>query len=322
MAPNMLRNQLVSICMPTYNTGKYIAAAIQSVVHQTYQNWELIIVNDGSTDDTKLIIETQFKDDRIRLININNSGAAAARNLAYSASKGKYIKFLDSDDLINPEMIEAQIALTENDNFIISATWGRFYNNDLSTFQLNPEDCWQTLTPVEWICNSWKYAHSMTTPGIFLIPKTIIEKAGLWDENLSLLDDTEYFTRTILAADKVIFSTNSTLYYRSGNRGSLSGQTSKIHAQSAYYSLLKSSQYLIAAQNNPATRLLSANSLQLFLYSIYPYFPALCRAIEKEIKDFGGSTIKWRSSGWSSVIEKAFGWKLAKKIQLLKQRIA
>lgn len=316
MEGNNLTLPLVSVCMPAYNAEKYIAEAIQSVLNQTYANWELIIVNDGSTDNTKLVVETQLNDDRIQLININNSGAASARNIAYRASKGKYIKFLDSDDLINPKMVEAQVALIENENSIISATWGRFYNNNLSTFRLNPEDCWQTLTPVGWICTSWKNARSMTTPGIFLIPKKLIEKAGLWDESLSLLDDMEYFTKTILAAEKVIFSNTSILYYRSGNQGSLSAQISKIHAQSAYHSLLKSSKYLIAAEDSATTRLLSANSLQQLLYSFYPDFLDLCTSIEKDIKNLGGSTIKWRSSGWSSIIEKLLDWKSAKKISI------
>ena len=314
MESNNITFPLVSICMPAYNAGKFIAEAVQSVINQTYSNWELIIVNDGSTDDTQQIIETQFNEDRIQLININNSGAAAARNVAYRASKGKNIKFLDSDDLINPEMLEAQVALAENDDCIISATWGRFYNNDLATFRQNPEDCWRTLTPVEWICNSWQNARSMTTPGIFLIPKKLIEKAGLWDESLSLLDDMEYFTKTILAADKVIFSNVSILYYRSGNRGSLSGQINEFHVQSAYNSVLKSSKYLIAAEDNAKTRLLSANSLQQLVYSYYPEFPRLCGVIEKDIKSFGGSIIKWRSSGPGSILEKLVGWKTAKKI--------
>jgi len=314
MEDNNITIPLVSICMPAYNAGKYITETIRSVLSQTYSNWELIIVNDGSTDDTRLIIETQFNDDRIQLININNSGAATARNTAYRASKGTYIKFLDSDDLINPKMIEAQVALAKNEHCIISASWGRFYNDDLATFRLYPEDCWKTLKPVEWICSSWKDARSMTNPGIFLIPGIIIEKAGLWDESLSLLDDMEYFTKTILAADEVIFSDPSVLYYRSGNQGSLSGQINKTHAQSAYHSVLTSTKYLIAVENSAITQLLSANSLQQLLYSFYPDFPELCRSIEKDIKALGGSTAKWRSSGRGSIIENFIGWRSAKKI--------
>ena len=106
------------------------------------------------------------------------------------------------------------------------------------------------------------------------------------------------------------------LYYRSGNQGSLSGQISKIHGQSAYYSLLKSSKFLIAAEDNSTTRLLSANSLQQSRYSVYPDFPERCASIKKDIKDLGGSTIKWRSAGWGNIVEKPIGWKSAKKISI------
>ena len=101
---------LVSVIMPSYNTAKYISESIESVLKQTYTNWELIIVDDCSTDNTDEVIATFLGDDRIRYIkNEKNSGAAVSRNRALREASGKYIAFLDSDDLWAPEKLEKQI---------------------------------------------------------------------------------------------------------------------------------------------------------------------------------------------------------------------
>ena len=100
---------LVSIIMPSWNTGRYIAESIQSVLDQTYTNWELIIVDDCSTDDTDEVVES-FQDSRIVFLhNETNCGAALSRNYAMRVARGEWIAFLDSDDLWLPEKLERQI---------------------------------------------------------------------------------------------------------------------------------------------------------------------------------------------------------------------
>ncbi|MDC7286907.1 glycosyltransferase [Blautia schinkii] len=102
-------SHLVSIIMPSYNTAQYIAETIQWVINQTYQNWELIIVDDCSTDDTDIVVE-KIKDPRIKYIkNERNSGAAVSRNRALRIANGRWVAFLDSDDLWKPEKLEKQI---------------------------------------------------------------------------------------------------------------------------------------------------------------------------------------------------------------------
>ena len=104
-------NDLVSIIMPSYNTAQYITASIASVQKQTYTNWELIIVDDCSTDNTDEVVKPLLTDTRIRYLkNEVNSGAAVSRNRALREAKGKWIAFLDSDDLWVPEKLEKQIA--------------------------------------------------------------------------------------------------------------------------------------------------------------------------------------------------------------------
>ncbi len=116
-------NDLVSIVMPSYNTGKYIAEAIESVINQTYKNWELLIVDDCSTDNTDEIVEPYLTDARIKYFkNKMNSGAAVSRNKALRESKGKWIAFLDSDDLWLPYKLEKQIKFMEKKGYHFSYT--------------------------------------------------------------------------------------------------------------------------------------------------------------------------------------------------------
>lgn len=116
-------NDLVSIIMPSYNTGKFIRATIESVLAQTYSNWELILVDDCSTDDTDDIVKAYLSDQRIRYIkNETNSGAAVSRNRALREAKGKWIAFLDSDDLWESTKLEKQIAFMENHDYHFSYT--------------------------------------------------------------------------------------------------------------------------------------------------------------------------------------------------------
>jgi glycosyltransferase involved in cell wall biosynthesis len=99
---------LVSVMMPAYNAEKYIGQAIDSVLIQTYPNWELIVVNDGSTDNTSLIVG-QYKDPRIKLINQINGGEASARNTALKNMRGEFLAFVDSDDCYLPNHLEMTV---------------------------------------------------------------------------------------------------------------------------------------------------------------------------------------------------------------------
>ena len=109
----MQDKRLVSIIMPAFNAEKTIGDAIQSVLDQTYSNWELIIVDDGSTDDTFRVIQ-QFMDSRIKATQRSNHGVAASRNYALSIAEGQYIAFLDSDDLWFSEKLVHQLAAFQN----------------------------------------------------------------------------------------------------------------------------------------------------------------------------------------------------------------
>ncbi|WNO61695.1 glycosyltransferase family 2 protein [Rheinheimera sp. MMS21-TC3] len=114
---------LVSIIMPAHNVSQFIKASINSVISQSFQNWELLVVDDCSTDDTIDCILPYLTDNRIKLIrNSKNLGGAGSRNVAISEAKGRYIAFLDSDDLWTPDKLEHQINFMQENNIGFSFT--------------------------------------------------------------------------------------------------------------------------------------------------------------------------------------------------------
>ena len=123
-------NDLVSIIMPNYNSAKYVKATIESVLAQTYTNWELLFVDDCSTDNSLEIVRA-FNDDRIRILqNEKNSGAAISRNYALREAKGRWIAFLDSDDLWEESKLTRHIAFMQKEDIAFSFTDYSVINDD------------------------------------------------------------------------------------------------------------------------------------------------------------------------------------------------
>ncbi len=125
-------NDLVSIIMPSYNTAEYIGESIKSVLSQTHTEWELIIVDDCSTDNTDEVVNPFLEDKRIRYLkNEKNSGAAVSRNYALREAKGRWIAFLDSDDLWHPQKLEKQLLFMKENDYKFTFTDYKIKLNDV-----------------------------------------------------------------------------------------------------------------------------------------------------------------------------------------------
>ncbi len=124
-------NPLVSIITPNYNASKFVSESIESVIDQTYENWELIIVDDCSTDDSVIIIENFIKkDSRIKLLKLNvNSGPAVARNEGINSCGGAFMTFIDSDDLWLPNFLEISLGYIKKSQGFVFASYHRFDEN-------------------------------------------------------------------------------------------------------------------------------------------------------------------------------------------------
>jgi glycosyltransferase involved in cell wall biosynthesis len=307
---------LVSVCMPAYNAGKYIQEAVQSIIDQTYTNWELIIVNDGSTDNTAGVAEL-FTDKRIKIFHQQNKGQCAAANKAFELSGGELIKFFDADDILSPDMLSSQVMrIAGHPQDLVSARWGRFYNDDISTFKLNSEPVWRDMPAINWLISALATGYPMMQCALWLIPRPILYRSGLWDEDLSLINDFDFFCRVLSASSNVLFEPAATLYYRSGITGSLSSQTKPGHAQSAFKSISKGATAVLAVDQSPAAKQAIANAFQTLAYTLYPLHKKIVLDIEKQIENLGGSTVSWHYSKISYWLSKLFGWKTASSLRI------
>ena len=139
---------LVSIIMPAFNASKTIFDSINSVQSQTYQNWEMIIIDDGSTDNTKDIITPFLSDYRIKYLRQLNSGPSIARNNGINKAQGKYLAFLDSDDLWKPNKLDIQIKyLDNNPNFGLIHTNYSTFENDIKNCKRFKQSSWFSKWP-------------------------------------------------------------------------------------------------------------------------------------------------------------------------------
>ncbi len=191
----------VSIVIPTYNYGCYIEAAINSVLNQRYKNIEILVVDDGSTDDTQSRLEQYQNDSRLNVIVQSNQGAAAARNRGIKASTGAFIAFLDADDIYRPDNIAVKVSfLTAHQEFAwCYSNWAwvdkegrtiRFGNEpDMSLAHLRANG-----NILHWVLQGYKLQTN-----VFLFRRETLDAVGGFDESLTVLEDHDLYLRT--AAD-------------------------------------------------------------------------------------------------------------------------
>lgn len=307
-------SHLISIITPCYNAAPYLRDTIASVLSQTYQNFEWLIINDGSTDESEYIIQC-YSDNRIRYYKIENKGQCAASNFALNIAKGDYIKFFDADDIMNTSHLESQVKrINGRTDALASCAWGRFYDGNFKSAQFIPETVWEDLDSLTWIKKALSQQYDMMGAWLWLIPKTVLDKTGGWNESLSLNNDFEFSMRLLTNVKEVKFAGNAKLYYRSGNQ-SLSNRTTKETYKEAILSNDLGCSQLLAIENSDITRNLCANRYQEWQFRIYPEHLDLIFVLQKRIFDLGGSSIKMKGGRVQNILVFMFGWKLTKRFK-------
>ena len=306
---------LVSVLIPCYNAGKYIGETLESVFRQTWQNIEVIVVDDGSTDNSADIIRS-FRDPRLKLIEQTNKGSTTARNVGISQVTGDFVQYLDADDLLAPDKIELQMGRLANaPRSIASAEWARFHTSpDEAKFL--PEPVWRDLDSLNWLVESRSDGLGMMQPGIWLIPTSVVRAAGPWREDLSLNDDAEYFTRILLAADRVLFCPGARCYYRSGLAGSLSGRRTPAAWASQVRVLELCEGYVRAREDSERVRRGFALSWQHVAHACYPYDRRTAEFALERARALHSVTIKPDGGPRFHMVSRLFGWRLARKLQV------
>lgn len=235
---------LVSIIIPAYNAAKHIRDTIDSALSQVHQPIEILVVDDGSTDNTLEVINRYFPD-RVTVFRQENKGAAAARNMGVANSNGKYVQFLDADDLLPPTKISDQVKRIEDEDedALVGCLWQRFTGS--SENRMGTILPFANNTVEEYNKEEWLISRPMMLVHCWLVSRSLLTKTGLWNEYLTLNDDGEYFYRVVSHCTKIIITGNIVLY-RSGNTESLSrrqdrnAMTSWVNSARVYKQIIQS----------------------------------------------------------------------------------
>lgn len=217
-----MSNPRVSIIISNYNRVHLIGETIDSVLAQSYLNWECIVVDDRSTDYIKELMEFYCEgDNRIqyhqRPID-RPKGANACRNYGFEISKGEYIQYLDSDDLLSEDKIEAQVKLLMSNNEIdvCFCKWVSFKDNVKKNEPQGRPRLYRLLKTPKELFDFFGAHGGFLPPHVYLVKRQKIIKAGGWNEYLMHNQDGEFFSRLLLLVDNLIYSEVGTAYYRRG----------------------------------------------------------------------------------------------------------
>ena len=182
---------LVSVIMPAYNAEAYITQAIESILAQTYHQWELVVINDGSTDNTQNIVSS-FTDHRIRSINQENHGLGEARNTGICAAKGEFIALLDADDTWKPSYIDKMTALLNSHPSAAAVYSGFQYINSLGNLIGKPN---LKIVAPDVFHNTLIFEGNWLVPSAVVFRKQLVEEVGLFDGSLLGVEDADFWIR-------------------------------------------------------------------------------------------------------------------------------
>jgi glycosyltransferase involved in cell wall biosynthesis len=190
-----LEQDLISVVLPAYNAAEYIAQAIESVIRQSWTDWELIIVNDGSRDNTNDIIVSFLKDERIRLVTQENGGVSRARNRGIQLARGNWIAFLDADDIWLPEKLKKQMVVVKKYPEVgVCGTSMETIGRDSRTIHSFPEEDFFGHASRKLVMGSLSFPLSSG-----LVRRELFEKTGGFDEQItSFSEDFDFWLRASL----------------------------------------------------------------------------------------------------------------------------
>ena len=321
--PKSNRQQpLVSILIPAFNAEKWIAATIRSGLSQTWPNKEIIIVDDGSSDRT-LETAQEFASSSVKVVTQPHSGAASARNHAFSICDGDYIQWLDADDLLAPDKIAQQVEAAnqcKSTRTLLSSPWAPFLHRYYRA-EFTPSPLWCDLSPSNWILRKMALGCFIQT-GAWLVSRQLTEAAGPWNSKLLGDDDGEYFCRVVLGSDLVRFVPSARTYYRNTGPGSLSyigASPEKLSAQ--WLSMKLHIGYVRSVDDSPKAQAACLSYLQRNLINFYPEYRDILQEAYQLAAELGGQLEAPCLPAKYSWIPALLGWGTAKHVQRFMPRI-
>lgn len=304
---------LVSIIIPAHNAERWIRDTIQSALSQTWQNKEIIVVDDGSTDRTFAMAQS-FASRSVKIVTQSNSGASAARNCGLRIAQGTYIQWLDADDLLAHDKISNQLRLAEpgeSSQTLLTGGFGSFYFcKERAT--VAPTGLWMDLSPVDWLLVKFNEQVWMN-PAVWLVSRKLVEQAGPWDERLVRDNDGEYICRLVASSDGVRFVREAMSYYRIANFNSLSNSYSHRACESVVWSLSLCFAYLLSLENSERTQRACLNLMQSFMAMFDAEKKELLDRLNTLASQMGGSVPPARLSWKQGFLERMVGQKWGKQ---------
>lgn len=308
----------VSIIIPCFNAAPWIGETIRSALAQTHADREIIVIDDGSNDDSLRRART-FEPVGVKVVTQPNAGASAARNHGLRLAEGDFIQYLDADDLISPAKIELQLRQLSSARADCVATcrWGRFQGSPADTRFIDT-DVFRDFPPIEWLIIHAGHIRMMH-PAAWLLPRAVAERAGPWDENLSLNDDGEYFARAALASSGIVYTpdTGASSHYRSQLETSLSGRRTRKALASLYRSGELLTSHLLRAEDSARVRQALADHWRYLSYELFPETPELSRSADLRSNELGGSTCAPPLGRRAALLAGVIGWRNVKRLKHL-----
>jgi glycosyltransferase involved in cell wall biosynthesis/peptidoglycan/xylan/chitin deacetylase (PgdA/CDA1 family) len=313
---------LVSILIPAYNAQEWIADTLRSAMGQTWERKEIIVVDDGSQDQT-LAIARQFESDAVRVLSQKNSGAASARNTALALSNGEYIQWLDADDILAPDKIARQMEELErlgSRRTLLSSEFGKFLHH-WPRAQFVRTRLWEDLSPVDWLMRKMGENLYMQT-ATWLVSRELTEATGPWDTRMLSDDDGEYFCRVLLNSDGTRFVPGAKVYYRGFRSNSLAfvGKSDR-KRDALWLSMQLHINYLRSLEDSPRTREACLAYLQRNFINFYPERADIVEQVKKMAASLGGGVAPPHLSWKYSWIKTTLGWKAAKNTAIQMREI-
>lgn len=290
----------VSVIIPAHNAEPYLRETIECVRGQTWPRKEIILVDDKSTDATRAVAEElDVPEMKVVTTPPDRSGASAARNVGLENAAGDYVQYLDADDLLSREKIEAQIRLLETQpaDYVASCRWGKFKESPAdATMEELP--VFADFSPLEWLLTSWKGGGMMAIHS-WLIPMGVVRNAGTWDEELTRnpADDGEYMCRVLLQSRGIAFCDTTAAYYRVPEAGHVSSNVSEEAVRALFMNCERYRQHALKVENSARVRHALMVNYARFIYRFHPAYRELVACARRRIRELGFERIPGNAVG-------------------------
>ncbi len=311
---------MVSVIIPVYNCGESLHRTMKSVLAQSYPELEVILVDDGSTDNSYTLAK-QYENSNVFVLQQKNAGAAVARNTGLAVAKGEYIQFLDAGDVLGEEKIAAQVkALETQPGKVAVCNYKQFTTDEELKNGVYPDQSlfiYSSDDPQDFLINLWggKGHMNFIQTNCWLVPKQIIEQAGGWRAYRCPDDDGEFFARVLLGSEGIVYVPGVYNYYHiePGGANQLSRSKNKKYLQNTLLTIDLKHQYLLQSGHHPYIKKAIASQYLRFAVDMYPAQRILSAIAYRRYQQLDTQiTLPVLGGKLIETIKHVFGWRSAR----------